>query len=127
MERSEVLDRCFQDLQLSLDKLSHHRLDDLCEQLQPLESAKLKVSLAYSLASLQFIQLRLQSKDTRHHPIHDDLGRIKELIQTIKELEQQRKKPVIDEAAAARMIQFELNKNISDLSSGGPATKRQKR
>ena len=122
-----MLDRCLTSLQQDLEKLSPHRLDELCEQLRPLESAKLKVSMAYALASLQFILLQLQSTDTKHHPIHDDLSRIRESVQTINDLEKQKQRIVVDEAAAARMIQFELSKNVADLASSGPAVKKQRR
>ena len=126
-EGGDGLDKCLAGLQKDLGQLSPHQLDELCEQLRPLESAKLKVSMAYALASLQFILLQLQNTDTKHHPIHDDLSRIRESVQTINELEKQKQRMVVDEAAVARMIQFELSKNVADLTSTGNPTKKQRR
>ena len=126
-EGGDVLEKCLNGLQQDMKRLSPHHLDELCEELRPLESAKLKVSMAYSLASLQFILLQLQGTDTQYHPIHDDLSRIRDSVQTINDLEKRKQKMVIDEEATARMIQFELSKNVANLASVGQAVKKQKR
>jgi exosome complex protein LRP1 len=102
--------------------------DEVTQQLRPLESAKLKVSVAYSIASLQFILLQMRGGVMAQHPIQDDISRIKECVQTINTLEKEPpRKNAIDEAAAARMIQFQLNKNIAALHPADSAPPKKKR
>lgn len=101
---------------------SKESVDKVTETLRPLESAKLRVSLAYGIASLQFILLQLQGEETLGHPVHDQLTRIKGYVGTIKELESttpaKNPKLSIDKDATQRLIQFELNKNMREMSTG---------
>lgn len=116
-------------VQESVDRLKGRCLDEVSDCLTPIESAKLKISLAYGLASLQFILLQLKGEDTSVHPIREEISRVKEYVQTIQELEEQAKskqRPHIDEEAASRMIQFELSKNIAAIADDQPPRKKSK-
>eukprot|EP01039_Chlorochromonas_danica_P020480 gene20480-25019_t len=61
--------------------------DSLVGQLQNLESAKLNVAIAFTLASLCYANLQTQGQDLTNHGIHDDLQRIKGFVARINSLE----------------------------------------
>lgn len=52
-------------------------LDSVESQLSKHEAAKFNVALAYSLATLYFVEMNIQGKDTKSHPIQEILRRIK--------------------------------------------------
>ena len=111
----ENIDKC-------LSQLTSHSFEETCEKLSPLESAKLKISLAYGLASLQYIILQLENKNDDIQLIKDEISRVKDYVQNVNELEKQvpARKVVIDDVTASRIVQFELNKNISEITNVGP-------
>lgn len=52
-------------------------LQTICDQIHPLEAAKLHASLAYCLSSLEWIQLRAAGTNPFEHPIAQELDKIK--------------------------------------------------
>ena len=106
------------EVAMNVSKLDTFQYDKIIDRLKPLESAKLKVALAYSLASLQFIMLQHRGEDIRMHPVQEDITRIKGYVQEVNTLEKlPTKRLAVDEAAASRIIQFQLNKNIAELNA----------
>ena len=90
--------------------------DTVANSVDNLEAAKLDVTLAYGLASLYYILLNSKGKNSTDHPVKEELGRIKKYVDRIKAIENpqsNKRKLVVDQAAAARMIQHELLQNNS--------------
>ena len=134
------LAECFLSLERSIECLGGRDLEEVSSQLSPLESAKLKVSLAYGLASLTYTHLQLEGKSSPgSHPIRGEIDRIKEYVARVKALEAKKKTEEednskaersrrVDEEAAKRIVQFELNKNVAALTSSSlPMRKKTKR
>ena len=105
-------------------------------KLSTIESAKLDVSTAYTLATLYFMYLKLHGvpTTTENHPIHTELNRIKTYVEKVNKAASTITKPVhkpasIDTQAAKRMINFELNDNNNNKeeSSGDITNKSSKK
>lgn len=64
-----------------LNKVKAESLSDCTEKLSDHEAAKLQVSLAYTLASLYFVLLRVSGKDAAHESdVSTELDRIKQYV-----------------------------------------------
>jgi len=93
------------------NKICDKNLEDASNKLSSLEMAKLDVCLAYTCCSLLFIAANLNGEPNTN--ILQELDRVKDYISRIKEAEEENKpskkrRLLVDKAAAARLIQFEL-------------------
>ena len=90
-------------------------LQEIETSCPPIESAKLNVGLAYTLASLYYISLRLKGRSTKEHPIQKDINRIKvnaaEINKASGENESSSKKTIVNVEATKRVISHELKSN----------------
>lgn len=91
-------------------------LQEIETSCPPIENAKLNVGLAYTLASLYYISLRLKGISTKEHPIQNDINRIKlnaaEINKASVESESISKKTSVNVEASKRVISHELKSNI---------------
>lgn len=90
-------------------------LQEIETSCPPIENAKLNVGLAYTLASLYYISLRLKGISTKEHPIQKDINRIKlnaaEINKASSENESSLKKTTVNVEASKRVISHELKSN----------------
>lgn len=94
-----------------LNSLQNHDLSDVRRVLNPLERAKLDVSLAYTLGSLLYVLQKVKGEKLSKD-LQDELNRLKTYIETVKSHGGEKIKPTmsIDSSAASRLILFELLK-----------------
>ncbi|OQS03658.1 hypothetical protein THRCLA_04025 [Thraustotheca clavata] len=97
-----------------LAPLTKKSVEELTANEPPIEKAKLKVGLAYSVNALLYILLKTQgasSKDLRQTQVKQELDRVKGFVQKIKYSEEMAKGPQvkIDAQAAGRFINNALS------------------
>lgn len=96
------------NIQQYLDILNCEDSAEKQEKLELLESAKLDVASAYSLATLMFMYLRVKGVSVVDHPIHNELARIKGEIGKLNQLERsnsvEKTRPRVNEDAAQRIV-----------------------
>jgi len=61
-------------------------LEDISEELNHLDGAKLNVSLAFGVASLYYTLLNVKGGESADHPVHSELNRIKKHVQKLNEI-----------------------------------------
>lgn len=88
--------------------------ETLTSQLSSVEIAKLKTSLAFSIASTYFVLLNVIGKEPGKHPITDDINRIKAMVNQINKIEKDgvepaQKKLKVDKDAANRIVSHHLS------------------
>ncbi|KAJ3438462.1 nuclear nucleic acid-binding protein c1d [Anaeramoeba flamelloides] len=81
------LDECEKTLQPILK----HSLTEISSTLNPLEQAKLNMSLAYTINSLYFMYLKTQGIDPKNHPVKKEIERVKMYIKKIKDISELKK------------------------------------
>lgn len=101
----------------------HESLSDVLGDLTALEGAKLQVAIAFTLASLFYVNANLKGKDLSAHPIHEELSRIKSFVAQLnqreklmkageakseQDSEQPSKRLRIDSGAAKRIVKHHL-------------------
>jgi hypothetical protein len=97
-------------------------LDQDDGELDPRESAKLNVGLAFALSSLYSVLLNCKgAKDSKGTPRESEIVRVNEYLERIKKMDKipEVRKLNVDSAAAARMVKHNL-----DLVGGGDKKKR---
>lgn len=88
--------------------------ETLTSKLSTVELAKLKTSLAFTIASTYFVLLNITGKEPGKHPITDDIHRIKAMVNQINKIEKEGNEPVqkklkVDKGAANRIITHHLS------------------
>ena len=106
------------DLQSTLDRIKEgcNSLDDVGKDLPHVERIKLLSTMAYSLASLYWISLRVSGSNISAHPIKQELDRVKVYMLKVQKLSDptaDRYGPtsVIDKDAASRIVKEALSSN----------------
>lgn len=113
MEEIGNIEVALKDVSDSIVKLQSLHEDEI-SQLSSIESAKLNVSLAYTLCSLLFINENLKSDGSKKDKIMKELQRIQASMEKLKHIDDKendtndRKRLRLDPVAATRIIQFEL-------------------
>ena len=111
---------------------SKGNIQECNEKLSSIESAKLGVSTAYTLATLYFMYLKLHGIPTTNdnHPIHSELNRIKTYVEKVNKADitkrNKRNTVSIDSKAAKRIINFELNDNNKEENDHSNISKKLK-
>ena len=67
-------------LETLLAPLRDTAVEDLAEQLPPLDAARLHITLAYASNALFYMYLKTQGVPTSDHPVKDELRRIREYM-----------------------------------------------
>mmetsp|Transcript_19933 Transcript_19933/g.20046 ORF Transcript_19933/g.20046 Transcript_19933/m.20046 type:complete len:134 (+) Transcript_19933:103-504(+) len=103
------------DVGSSVDILLNKNYESVEEQLSNLESTKLNVALAYSIASLYYSMLKSKGSSIANHPIKSDLSRIKSYVDRINTIEKgvQQRKATVNVSAAGRLLKHELKSNVA--------------
>ncbi|XP_069464252.1 nuclear nucleic acid-binding protein C1D [Ambystoma mexicanum] len=95
---------------------------ELLQKLDPIEQAKLDLVSAYSLNSLFWIYLVTQGVNPKEHPVKQELERIRNCMNRVKEITDKKKAAKLDKGAAARFLKHALGEPTADGSS--PQAKR---
>ncbi|KAH7037122.1 Sas10/Utp3/C1D family-domain-containing protein [Microdochium trichocladiopsis] len=108
----EQLDGEIDDLEDVLEPLLGS-LADVAAKLPLLDKAKLYVLATYSIESMLFSALRLNSVDAKEHPVFKELTRVRQYFEKIKNIENPPQKPdmKLDKQAAIRFIRADLADN----------------
>ncbi|KXJ93772.1 Sas10/Utp3/C1D family-domain-containing protein [Microdochium bolleyi] len=108
----EQLDGEIDDLEDALEPLMSS-IADVASKLPLLDKAKLYVLATYSIESMLFSALRINSVDAKEHPIFKELTRIRQYFEKIKNIENPPQKPDVklDKQAAIRFIRADLADN----------------
>ncbi|KAJ8584806.1 C1D-domain-containing protein, partial [Rhizopogon salebrosus TDB-379] len=118
------LNASLDELETQLDPLFAKSLPETLVGLETIQQAKLQVALPYVLYDLVFVYLKTRGIDPRNHPVISELDRVRQYFDKIKSAEdsEERKRHVIDKAAAGRFIkhaiaQAKLIKPVEESSS----------
>lgn len=84
-------------------------VDDLKEKMNPLQSAKLDLVVAYAINSMFWMYLTTQGVNPRQHPVKSELDRIKKYMGKVKEATEKKEASArIDKEAAKRFVKSAL-------------------
>lgn len=84
-------------------------VDDLKEKMNPLQSAKLDLVVAYAINSMFWMYLTTQGVNPRQHPVKSELDRIKKYMGKVKEATEKKEASLrIDKGAAKRFVKSAL-------------------
>eukprot|EP01112_Ceratiomyxa_fruticulosa_P004503 TRINITY_DN1503_c0_g1_i1.p1 TRINITY_DN1503_c0_g1~~TRINITY_DN1503_c0_g1_i1.p1 ORF type:complete len:211 (-),score=44.87 TRINITY_DN1503_c0_g1_i1:106-738(-) len=99
-------------LENSLTPFFQETLKEQQSQLEPLDCAKLNVTMAYAINTLFYMYLKTQGIETEDHPVKSELERVRNYIKKIKDISSA---PTIrlNTGAANRFIKHALNGNSS--------------
>ncbi|KAH9949385.1 hypothetical protein B0H21DRAFT_728722 [Amylocystis lapponica] len=97
------------DLESKLDPLLAQTLPESVVGLEAVQQAKLQVALPYVVYDLVFIYLKTKGIDPKTHPVIQELDRIRQYFDKIKNAEDPAKRALpIDKAAANRFIRHAI-------------------
>jgi len=92
-----------------LKPLLETSVDDLREKMNPVESAKLDLVVAYSINSMFWMYLTTQGVNPREHPVKFELDRIKKYMGKVKDATEKREASLrINKEAAQRFVKRAL-------------------
>ncbi|KAG8184730.1 hypothetical protein JTE90_019333 [Oedothorax gibbosus] len=92
----------------TLNPLIKTNVNSLDVKLLPLDRARLNLISGYALNSLYWMYLNTLGEDPKHHKIKRELERYKSFMQTVKEITDKDKAPVLDKGAAKRFLRNAL-------------------
>ncbi|KFY09489.1 hypothetical protein V491_08146 [Pseudogymnoascus sp. VKM F-3775] len=110
----EQLDDEIDDLEDSLAPVLETGISDTASKLPLLDKAKLYVLVTYAVESILFSYLRLNGVKAREHPVFQELTRVKQYFDKLKEAENPTPKQpglALDKSAAGRFIRAGLSGN----------------
>ncbi|CAG7833434.1 unnamed protein product [Allacma fusca] len=109
-EEQEMIEEALNDADGILKGLNDMNYDTIVDKLSPLDRARFDLAVLYSINSYYWMYVRSLGKDTKGHPIMEEMGRIKKITDRIKEMTEKTKKRsmVVDAKAAHRMVKHEL-------------------
>ncbi|XP_078351892.1 nuclear nucleic acid-binding protein C1D-like isoform X2 [Oculina patagonica] len=108
-------------------------VDDLKEKINPLQSAKLDLVVAYAINSMFWMYLTTQGVNPRQHPVKTELDRIKKYMGKVKEAAEKKEASArIDKGAARRFVKSALwepseSKKSEKRKSEGKSSDKKKR
>ncbi|XP_002737233.1 nuclear nucleic acid-binding protein C1D-like [Saccoglossus kowalevskii] len=82
----------------------------------PLDKAKIDLVAAYAMNAMFWIYLTMQGVNPREHPIKQELDRIRNYMNRIKDITDKKKAARLDKGAAARFIKHSLAAPDKDQS-----------
>lgn len=107
----DTLNASLDDLEDILTPLTHTRtVHDTATSLPVADKARLYVLTTYALESLLFSYLRIQGVDVKEHGIRQELSRVRNYVQKIKEAQEgpEKRDMALDKGAAGRFIKAGL-------------------
>ncbi|KAI9004410.1 hypothetical protein DFJ74DRAFT_713148 [Hyaloraphidium curvatum] len=105
VEHLEGLETAVSEIEQHLESLLESDLADHLADLQPLESAKLTSTLAFSIATLFYVYLKTNGLNPKEHQVKGELDRIKSYFIKVATAEGSHKPTMkIDKDAAKRFL-----------------------
>jgi len=89
------LEEQISNLENILNPFFQHDLKDLQSKLSPLDCAKLNTIIAYSVNTLFYMYLKTQGVSPTEHPVTEELNRVKQYIQKIRDITEEKQGPKI--------------------------------
>ncbi|AWP14513.1 putative nuclear nucleic acid-binding protein C1D isoform 3 [Scophthalmus maximus] len=139
-EQLTGFDSSVSSIKTMLEQLMAMPRNDLLQQLDPLDRAKLDLMSAYTLNSLFWMYLVTQGVNPREHGIKQELERIRTYMNRVKEITDKKKASRLDKGAATRFLRNALydpaekdskkkavSKKTADAAPDTPQMKRPKR
>ncbi|XP_028513178.1 nuclear nucleic acid-binding protein C1D [Exaiptasia diaphana] len=84
-------------------------VEDIKDQLDPIECAKLDLVVAYAINSMFWMFLITQGIDPKNHPVRQELDRIKKYMGKVKDAKEKKQASMrIDQGAAKRFVKSAL-------------------
>lgn len=107
------LDDQLDGLEESLNPLLQAPLSVTASKLPLLDKAKLYVLITYAIESMLFSYLRLKSINAREHPVFNELARVRQYFEKLKQAESPpaQRNLTVDKGAAGRFIKAGLAGN----------------
>ncbi|KAF9225346.1 C1D-domain-containing protein [Gyrodon lividus] len=104
------LNKSLDELESQLEPLFSQSLPETLLGLETIHQAKLQVIIPYIVYDLVFVYLKSRGIDPRTHPIVNELERVRQYFDKIKNAEEfdQKRKLGIDKAAAGRFIKHAI-------------------
>ncbi|KIJ66399.1 hypothetical protein HYDPIDRAFT_26750 [Hydnomerulius pinastri MD-312] len=104
------LNKSLDELESQLEPLLSQSLPETLLGLETIQQAKLQVVIPYVVYDLVFVYLKSRGIDPKTHPVVNELERIREYFDKIKNAEEsdQKRKLGIDKAAAGRFIKHAI-------------------
>ncbi|KAH6561304.1 hypothetical protein BASA50_003585 [Batrachochytrium salamandrivorans] len=100
------------ETQQALSELLETPLEIQLRTLEPIDKARLLVTLSYTINSLAFVFLKLQGIQPKTHPVKKELDRIKTYFEKIETVSGGNRNTMqIDQAAAKRFLHHSLAAN----------------
>ena len=130
------MDEAFENLSAQLDQLDEalnpflegrqDAIKDVRDRHGPKGAAEVQLALGYTVNALFFAYLKTQGIDPDTHPVKDELARVREHMQklknTVKDKEAKDKSLKLNKDAANRFISAALSGATSDAPEGDAAT-----
>ncbi|KAJ6247198.1 sun-cor steroid hormone receptor co-repressor [Anaeramoeba flamelloides] len=91
LESLQNFESSLNECEKTLQPILSHSLTEISSTLNPLEQAKLNMSLAYTINSLYFMYLKTQGIDPKNHPVKKEIERVKMYIKKIKDISELKK------------------------------------
>ncbi|KIJ22175.1 hypothetical protein PAXINDRAFT_152396 [Paxillus involutus ATCC 200175] len=104
------LNKSLDELESQLEPLFSQSLPETLLGLETIQQAKLQVIIPYVVYDLVFVYLKSRGIDPKTHPVINELERIRQYFDKIKDAEEsdQKRKFGIDKAAAGRFIKHAI-------------------
>ncbi|XP_055130007.1 nuclear nucleic acid-binding protein C1D-like [Symphalangus syndactylus] len=97
--------------------------NELLQNLDPLEQAKVDLVSAYTLNSMFWVYLSTQGVNPKEHPVKQELERIRVYMNRVKEITYKKNAGKLDRGAASRFVKNALwepkLKNVSKVANKG--------
>ncbi|KAF9245692.1 Sas10/Utp3/C1D family-domain-containing protein [Melanogaster broomeanus] len=108
--RLAKLNKSLDELESQLEPLFSQSLPETLLGLDTIQQAKLQVIIPYVVYDLVFVYLKSRGVDPKTHPVVNELERIRQYFDKIKDAEEsdQKRKVGIDKAAAGRFIKHAI-------------------
>ncbi|KZT08565.1 uncharacterized protein LAESUDRAFT_648791 [Laetiporus sulphureus 93-53] len=104
-----LLNDALDDLEAKLEPLLAQSLPETVVGLERIQQAKLQVALPYLVYDLIFIYLKTKGVEPKTHPVVEELARIRQYFDKIKDAENPAKRTTeVDKAAANRFIKHAI-------------------
>ncbi|KAJ3447580.1 sun-cor steroid hormone receptor co-repressor [Anaeramoeba flamelloides] len=111
LENLNNFDQSLTKCEKTLEQMLTNSLPEITENLEPLEQAKLNMSIAYTINSLYFMYLKTQGIDPKKHPVKKELERVKLYIKKIKDITELQKSGLSSQNSSSQSISKEQKGN----------------
>ncbi|KAF9074985.1 Sas10/Utp3/C1D family-domain-containing protein [Rhodocollybia butyracea] len=120
--RLKTLSSSLDEVEAAIEPLfsGEQTLPEILLALEPLQQAKLQTALPYLVYDLVFIYLKTRGIDPKSHPVINELDRVRQYFEKIKNAENPAVRVTqVDKAAATRFIKHAISQAQIDADASG--------